>query len=89
MKLEEIKDKILEEFGHIMPDELSIVEGEIVFEEDYFMEDDEKTDQDCYETANENGEMIISKFPMLEISNYYCHRSKYSIVSLRLKTNKT
>ena len=55
MKLEEIKDKILEEFGHIMPDELSIVEGEIVFEEDYFMEDDEKTDQDCYEIANENG----------------------------------
>jgi hypothetical protein len=87
MELEEIKDKILEEFGHIMPVELSILEGEIVFEEDYFMEEDEKTDQYCYEMAKENGEMIVSKFPMLEISNYYCHRSKYSIVCLKLKTN--
>ncbi len=87
MKLEKIKDKILEGFEHIMPCELSILEGEIVFEEDYFMEEDEKTDQDCYEIAKENGEMIISKFPMLEISSYYCHRSKYSIVSLKLKTN--
>ena len=87
MELEIIKNKILEEFGHIMPDELSIVEEEIVFEEDYFMEEDEKTDQDCYEIAKENGEMIIFKFPMLEISSYYCHRSKYSIVSLKLKSN--
>ena len=87
IKLERIKNKILEEFGHIMPNELSIIEEEIVFEEDYFMEENEKTDQDCYEIALENGEMIISEFPMLEITNYYCHRSKYSIVSLKLKTN--
>lgn len=45
-----------------------------------------KNSDDCCDTARENGEMIIAKFPMLEISNYYCHRSKYAIVHLKFKT---
>lgn len=26
------------------------------------------------------------KFPMLEISEYYCHRHKYAIVNLKMKS---
>lgn len=85
MNLQEIREHILKEFDHIDPIELEIHDNEIVFEEDYEMDCDEKTDQDCYETAKENGEMIIEKFPQLEISDYYCHRSKYAIVCLKLK----
>lgn len=85
MNLQKIKEQILKEFNHIDPIEIEIHGDEIVIEEDYEMDDDEKTDQSCYEIAKENGEMIIEKFPQLEISNYYCHRSKYAIVCLKLK----
>lgn len=86
MTLEEIKSKISTEFAWVC-DNIFIEDGEIIIEEDYEMGEDEKNSDDCCDTARENGEMIIEKFPMLEISNYYCHRSKYAIVSLKLKPN--
>lgn len=86
MTLEEIKTKISIEFAWIS-DNIFIEDNEIIIEEDYEMGEDEKNSDDCYDTARENGEMIIEKFPMLEISNYYCHRSKYAIVNLRMKPN--
>ena len=64
-----------------------IENGEIIIEEDYEMSDCEKNDDDCYDTARENGETIIEKFTKLEISNYYCHRHKYAIVHLRIIGN--
>ena len=64
-----------------------IEDNSIVVEESYDMGSDEKNDDDCYDIARENGEIIIEKFPMLEISNYYCHRHKYAIVELRLVQN--
>lgn len=85
MNLQDIKEQIIKDFDHIYSNEIEIHDNEIVFEEDYEMDVDEKTDQQCYEIAKENGEMIIEKFPQLEISNYYCHRSKYAIVCLKLK----
>ena len=86
MILEEIKSKISIEFAWIC-DNIFIEDDEIIIEEDYVMGEDEKNSDDCCDTARENGEMVIEKFPMLEISNYYCHRSKYAIVSLRMKPN--
>ena len=84
--LEEIKNKIKIEFNYF---EIFIDDNEIIVEEDYYMGEDEKNDNDCCYTARENGESIIEKFPMLEISNYYCHRHKYAIVSLKLCDNLT
>ena len=85
MTLEEIKNKILIEFDWIY--NCFIDDDEIIIEEEYEMSEDEKNSDDCCDMARENGEMIIDKFPMLEISNYYCHRSKYAIVNLRIKPN--
>lgn len=85
MTLEEIKSKILIEFDWIY--NCLINDNEIIIEEEYEMSEDEKNCDDCCDVARENGEMIIEKFPMLEISNYYCHRSKYAIVNLRMKPN--
>jgi len=85
MTLEEIKNKILIEFDWIY--NCLIDNNEIIIEEEYEMSEDEKNSDDCCDVARENGEMIIDKFPMLEISNYYCHRSKYAIVNLRMKPN--
>ena len=87
MTLEEIKNKILIEFDWIY--NCLIDDNEIIIEEEYEMSEDEKNSDDCCDVARENGEMIIDKFPMLEISNYYCHRSKYAIVNLRMKPNGT
>lgn len=81
--LEDIKVKIKGEFSHF---EIFIEDNEIVVEEEYESSDC-KNDDDCCDTARENGESIIEKFPMLEISNYYCHRHKYSIVELKLRDN--
>ena len=78
MKLDEIKDQIINEFDFI--DRCFIENDLIIVEEDYFMSEDEKNSDDCCDVARENGEMIISKFPMLEIHDYHCHRSKYAIV---------
>ncbi len=81
--IEEIKNKILNEFDWIYE---CIIDGdEIIIEEEYEMGEDEKNSDDCCDEARENGEMIIEKFPMLEISDYYCHRSKYAIVNLKIK----
>jgi len=79
--LEELKYKIKSAFSHF---EVFIEGNEIVIEEEYDMSEDEKNDDDCFDVARENGEEIIGKFPSLEMSNYYCHRHKYAIVSLRL-----
>jgi hypothetical protein len=85
MTLEEIQNKILIEFDWIYN---CFIDGnEIIIEEEYEMSEDEKNSDDCCDVARENGEMIIDKFPMLEISDYYCHRSKYAIVNLRIKPN--
>lgn len=85
MTIEEIKVEIPKKFDWIDPIELEIHDGMLVFEEDYEPSEDEKNSDDCCDTARENGEMIIEKFPMLEIHNYYCHRFKYAIVVLKLK----
>lgn len=83
MRLREILSSVKKEFDWI---ETAFIEGnEIVIEESYEIRGDEKNDDDCYDKARENGEMIIEKFPMLEISDYYCHRHKYAIVKLRLR----
>jgi len=83
--LSEVLLNIKEEFDWI--ETAFIEDNEIVIEESYDMGSDEKNDDDCYDKARENGELIISKFPMLEISNYYCHRHKYAIVELKLAEN--
>lgn len=57
----------------------------IIVEEDYYNYDGDDTDNTCYQNAKENGEMIVEDFPMLEITEYYCHRHKYSVVCLKLK----
>jgi hypothetical protein len=86
MNLEGIKTQIEIDFDWVC-DNIFIEDNEIIIEEDYEMGEDEKNSDDCCDTARENGEMIIEKFPMLEISSYYCHRSKYAIVNLKLKAN--
>ena len=83
--LGEVLSNIKKEFDWI--ETAFIEDDEIVIEESYEMGSDEKNDDDCYNEARENGEMIIEKFPMLEISKYYCHRHKYAIVELRLVQN--
>ena len=82
-----ILESIKREFDFI--ETAFIEDNEIIVEESYDMGEDEKNDDDCCDTARENGEMIIEKFPMLEISNYYCHRHKYAIVELKLSENYT
>lgn len=84
--LEELKDKIKSEFNHF---EIFIEDNKIIIEEDYEMGEDENNDDDCCDVARENGESIIEKFLILEISNYYCHRHKYAIVELKLCDNLT
>jgi hypothetical protein len=84
--LEKIKDKLNSEFSCF---EIFIEHNEIIIEEQYEMGEDEKNDDDCCDEARTNGEMVIEKFPMLEISNYYCHRHKYAIVALKLCDNLT
>jgi hypothetical protein len=84
--LEELKIEIKQEFNHF---EIFIEDNEIIIEEDYEMGEDEKNDDDCCDVARENGEAIIEKFSVLEVSNYYCHRHKYAIVALKLCDNLT
>ena len=81
--LEKIKIQIEKEFDWI--DHSFIEEEEIVIEEYYEMSEDEKNSDDCCDQARENGKMIVERFPMLEISNYYCHRSKYAIVHFKMR----
>jgi len=83
MLLESIKSEIIIKYDWISS--IFIEDGDLVIEEEYYMGSNEKNDDDCCDTARENGEMIIESFPMLEISNYYCHRHKYAIVELKLK----
>lgn len=83
MDLETLKAKIINDFMWI--DNCFIENDEIIIEVDYFMSEYEKNDDDCCDIARENGETIIEKYPMLEISDYYCHRHKYAIVNLKLK----
>lgn len=80
--LENIKKDILKTFNWI---QYCIVDGDtIIIEQEYEMFD-EKNSDDCFDVAKENGEMIIDKFPVLKIDEYYCHRNKYSIVNLKIK----
>jgi len=82
--LEQLKEKILIEFNWL---DVHIDEKDeyLIIEEDYEMTEDEKNSDDCCDVARENGEMIVAMFPELEIVEYYCHRSKYAIVNLKLK----
>lgn len=82
--LEQIREKISLEFNHFV---IFVEDNEIIVEEEYEMSENEKNDDDCCDEAHDNGRMIIEKFPILEISNYYCHRHKYAIVALRLCDN--
>ena len=83
MTLEEILSEISLKYDHFSS--VFIEDGDLVIEEEYYMGSDEKNDDDCCDTAIGIGEMIIKDYPMLEISNYYCHRHKYAIVELKLK----
>lgn len=59
----------------------------IIIEESYEMSEDEKNTDDCCDVARDNGDIMVCKFPMLEIIEYYCHRNKYAIVHLKHKSN--
>jgi hypothetical protein len=82
-KLSDIVNEIRDSFTNL--DKIYFEKDFIIVEDYYHMSTDEKNDDDCFDNAKEIGEMIIDKFPMLEIYNYYCHRHKYSIVELKLK----
>jgi len=84
MTLERILSEISLKYDHFSS--VFIEDSDLVIEEEYYMGSDEKNDDDCCDTAREIGEMIIKYYPMLEISNYYCHRHKYAIVELKLKS---
>jgi hypothetical protein len=83
VNLEEIALEIQRKYGDIF-ENIFVEDGDIVCEE-YYTDSDCKNDDDCCDKARDNGEMIIENYPMLEISNYYCHRHKYAIVELKLK----
>lgn len=97
MKNENLKEEITDKTNNVLCEVLLgikkefdwiensfIEDNKIIIEEEYNMSENEKNDDDCYDKARENGEMIIKKYPMLEITNYYCHRHKYAIVELTL-----
>ena len=80
--IEDIRNEIKEQYGHLL---VYVDGGEILVEEDYEMDFGDKNDDDCCDAARENGESIVAKFPMLEVSSYYCHRHKYAIATFVLK----
>ena len=82
MELEEIANRIWTKCDFF--DNVFVENGKIICEES-FDNYDCKNDDDCCDTARENGEYITNSFPMLEIYNYYCHRHKYAIVELKFK----
>ena len=82
-KIETLKQKIILKFDWIY--NIFIEDNTLIIEETYEMSKDEKNTDDCCDIARENGEMIIKEFPELEILEYYCHRSKYAIVELKIK----
>lgn len=81
--MEELAKQIKSEFNTY---NIFIENGIIVVEDEYEQAEFEKNDDDCCDSARENGEAIIEKFSMLEIDSYYCHRHKYAIVNLKPKT---
>lgn len=62
--------------------------GIITVEQEYEMDENEKNDDDCCDVAREMGDDIILALPFLEVSNYYCHRHKYSIVELKRREHE-
>ena len=82
MDLQEIRLKIQSEFNYL---HVLVDADEIIIEQEYEMSEDENNSDDCCDLARETGEMLVEKFPMLEISEYYCHRYKYAIVNLKKK----
>lgn len=84
-KLKELKEKIQKNDGFY---NVFVEDNKIIVEESYY-NDDEKNDDDCCDLARENGEMIVKKYPELMIHDYYCHRHKYSIVTLKLSDNES
>lgn len=82
---EELRRKLILEFDWLYNVIVADNGKTLIIEEEYEMGEDEKNSDDCCDTARENGEMIIEKFPELEIQDYYCHRSKYAIVNLTIK----
>lgn len=80
-EMEEIRDRIKQEFKLYCE-----INGDLLYVEEYYESTgDEKNDDDCYDLARENGEMIVEKYPMLEIHDYYCHRHKWAYTYLKLK----
>lgn len=84
--LEELKEQIVLKFTWFY--NVSIDGDVIIVEEEYEMDEDEKNSDDCCDDARDTGEMIVAEFPELEIEEYFCHRNKYSIVHLKLKSTK-
>ena len=82
MTLEDIAKRIFVMYDFF--DNIFIEDNKIICEESYDNYN-YKNDDDCCDTARENGELIIQSFPVLEIDNYYCHRHKYAIVELKIK----
>lgn len=78
-RLNEILSVIIGDYHNVF------VENGTLIVEDEFIDTGCKNDDDCSDLARENGEELIEKYPELEISDYCCHRHKYSIVELKLK----
>lgn len=83
MALEQIAIEIQKKYSNIF--ETVFIDNDTIICEESWEDNGCKNDDDCYDQARENGEMIIKNYPTLEISNYYCHRHKYAIVELKLK----
>ena len=81
--LEEIQSDIKQSVDWIH--DCLVKDGTLIVEESYYMSENEKNDDDCCDNARENGEYFIDKYPQLKMTNYYCHRHKYSIVEFKLK----
>jgi len=78
--LESIKESIIAYFSF---DDIKIIDGEMIIEDKWH--GDCKNDDDCCDSAVENGDMIIEEFPGLEVVSTSCHRHKYSITTLKIK----
>ena len=47
-----------------------------------------KNDDDCTDYAHEFASEVIERFPELELKETFCHRHKYSMAVLKLKTDE-
>jgi hypothetical protein len=86
MTLEQIASKVKE--GSFIHCNVFVEDDTLVIEEDFETNESQKNDDDCCDVARNNGEIVVEDFPMLEVSNVYCHRHKYAIVELKFKHDK-